>query len=244
MSQTNFPGRYRGFTLIELLVVIAIIGILAAILFPVFSRARENARRTSCMSNLKQLGLAAMQYVQDYDGRYPFAIVGIPGVPSTFVTGSACTGMPCASLRVTTGGSTLNAATWMDLIHPYSKSLQLFQCPSARNVVQDPSYGYNRLVNRWGYDSGANKPVSEAQIKRPAEIVMFMDSHWSYAPYALPGPGSPTWNGRSGDERFVPHFAGVNVAFSDGHAKWFPMSHELTANVADNAKRYWNPDLD
>ena len=61
----------RGFTLIELLVVIAIIAILAAILFPVFARARENARRTSCVSNVKQFSLALMQYTQDYDERYP-----------------------------------------------------------------------------------------------------------------------------------------------------------------------------
>jgi prepilin-type N-terminal cleavage/methylation domain-containing protein len=61
----------RGFTLIELLVVVAIIGILAAILFPVFARARENARRTSCISNVKQIGLALTQYVQDYDSQYP-----------------------------------------------------------------------------------------------------------------------------------------------------------------------------
>src|SRR5690606_24524842 len=64
--------RCKGFTLIELLVVIAIISVLSAILFPVFARARENARRASCMSNLKQVGIAVMQYVQDYDEHYPF----------------------------------------------------------------------------------------------------------------------------------------------------------------------------
>src|SRR5215216_4432933 len=68
------PVKRRGFTLIELLVVIAIIAILAAILFPVFARARENARRTSCLSNLKQLSLGIMQYTQDYDERLPQAM--------------------------------------------------------------------------------------------------------------------------------------------------------------------------
>ena len=67
----------KGFTLIELLVVIAIIAILAAILFPVFARARENARRTSCLNNMKQIGLGFMQYTQDYDEKYP------PNMPET-----------------------------------------------------------------------------------------------------------------------------------------------------------------
>src|SRR5580704_7489517 len=67
----NIRRRTAGFTLIELLVVIAIIAILAAILFPVFAQAREKARQTSCISNLKQIGLATLQYVQDYDETYP-----------------------------------------------------------------------------------------------------------------------------------------------------------------------------
>src|SRR5690606_11463989 len=73
MSQQHKTATPRGFTLIELLVVIAIISILAAILFPVFARARESARRASCLSNLKQIGLASMMYVQDYDEKYPVA---------------------------------------------------------------------------------------------------------------------------------------------------------------------------
>ena len=95
-------GR-SGFTLIELLVVIAIIAILAAILFPVFGRARENARRASCQSNLKQIGLAFVQYVQDYDSTY----------------------MPD---RYQPPGGTL--VSWATFLQPYVKSRQLFKCAS------------------------------------------------------------------------------------------------------------------
>jgi prepilin-type N-terminal cleavage/methylation domain-containing protein len=94
--------RTAGFTLIELLVVISIIGLLAAILFPVFARARENARRTSCASNLKQIGLGLMQYVQDYDGTYPYLVADTSDVTHT---------------------------RWMDVVQPYVKSAQLFNCP-------------------------------------------------------------------------------------------------------------------
>jgi prepilin-type N-terminal cleavage/methylation domain-containing protein len=92
------PGRSarRGFTLIELLVVIAIIAILAAILFPVFARARENARRASCGSNLKQMGLGLMQYKQDYDSLHPFfSTSGLPG----YVAPAELCGLPAPTAR-------------------------------------------------------------------------------------------------------------------------------------------------
>lgn len=94
--------RQRAFTLIELLVVIAIIAILASILFPVFARARENARRASCQSNLKQIGLGFMQYAQDYDGYTPGSSTGVSPV----------------------------SISWPTFIFPYIKSEQLFVCPS------------------------------------------------------------------------------------------------------------------
>ena len=102
-SQFRTQGR-SAFTLIELLVVIAIIAILAAILFPVFARARENARRSSCQSNLKQIGLGIMQYTQDYDERLPGRIMD-----------SAVAG---------------EVNSWRRVIYPYVKSTQIFACPS------------------------------------------------------------------------------------------------------------------
>src|SRR3954466_7638467 len=102
MLTTRIKSRNRAFTLIELLIVIAIIGLLAAILFPVFTRARENARRSSCQSNLKQILLGIHQYTQDYDELYP---------PRLSIIEGKKVGFP-------------------QLYQPYLKSNQLFQCPS------------------------------------------------------------------------------------------------------------------
>ena len=176
--------KHRGFTLIELLVVIAIIAILAAILFPVFARARENARRTSCMSNLKQIGLGIMQYNQDYDERYPMWVE----------MGNSCNatddaGKPCRKFSVIPGNDAGGVAwgngykkTWMDFVYPYIKSTQVFVCPSTEVRDQDPSYGYSIGISggKFGsyFNSGVradNMPVSMAQVLRPSEIVMVLD---------------------------------------------------------------------
>jgi len=100
----NRQRTIQGFTLIELLVVIAIISILAAILFPVFARAREQARKASCMSNLKQIGLAVMMYAEDYDETYPMASMGY------------------------TGGA------YFDVLQPYIKNEQVWICPTAGEI--------------------------------------------------------------------------------------------------------------
>ncbi|HEY3330940.1 MAG TPA: DUF1559 domain-containing protein [Capsulimonadaceae bacterium] len=111
----------KGFTLIELLVVIAIIAILAAVLFPVFATAREKARQTSCASNLKQLGLGVMQYVQDYDETYPVGMNGDSG------------------------------RGWAGQIYPYVKTTAVYTCPSgiptASSQYKDISYAYNALIS-------------------------------------------------------------------------------------------------
>jgi prepilin-type N-terminal cleavage/methylation domain-containing protein/prepilin-type processing-associated H-X9-DG protein len=128
----------KGFTLIELLVVIAIIAILAAILFPVFGRARENARRTSCQSNLKQIGLGLLQYSQDYDERVPLSFYGNNDASSV------------ASGRY----------KWMDATFPYVKSEQLYNCPSDNLVASRSDIlknGYYKYLGGYNYGSyGAN----------------------------------------------------------------------------------------
>lgn len=122
---TSLKARTSGFTLIELLVVIAIIAILAAILFPVFARARENARRTSCLSNLKQIGLGIMQYSQDYDEKL-------------VAYGYSYNNTPYAASNPSPAATNYK---WMDAIYPYVKSEQVFNCPSMASDAQNYRYG-------------------------------------------------------------------------------------------------------
>ena len=120
MSKSHLLQR-RAFTLIELLVVIAIIAILAAILFPVFARAREQARKSSCLSNLKQMGLATQMYVQDYDETLPRYSV-----------------------------ATSPTAYWPNLIDPYVKNRQIWFCPSYERSVTNPSANASTYGTNYG----------------------------------------------------------------------------------------------
>jgi prepilin-type N-terminal cleavage/methylation domain-containing protein len=127
--------KARGFTLIEMLVVIAIIAILASVLFPVFARARENARRSSCLSNLKQLGLAMMQYSQDFDEKM------VPGFIDHGVAGA---------YTLPNGAAGSRYMQWYHMLYPYMKNIQIMNCPSEPDVVWTTGsytgripYGYN-----------------------------------------------------------------------------------------------------
>lgn len=214
------PGnRTKGFTLIELLVVIAIIAILASILFPVFARARENARRSSCMSNLKQIGLGVMQYLQDYDEKYPQNTWN-PQV-------AADAGTPGATFH--SDGSQSHVRTWMDDIFPYVKSVQIFVCPSAvyqtTTAINAPSYGYSDALggrNRYYYDgSGLTySPASAASVQRVSEIIMTMDYNWVYSIYAEPYLYRIYATGDAYKSMTRPHLDGTNVGYADGHVKW------------------------
>jgi prepilin-type N-terminal cleavage/methylation domain-containing protein/prepilin-type processing-associated H-X9-DG protein len=143
----------NGFTLIELLVVIAIIAILAAILFPVFARARENARRSSCASNLKQIGLGMLQYTQDYDEKlvaYGYSFLNTPYLASNPATPNY---------------------KWMDAIYPYVKSEQIFNCPSMASDAQNYRYAGpdgGTAVTAGQYGSyGVNMAYRQTAGKRP-----------------------------------------------------------------------------
>jgi len=196
----------NGFTLIELLVVIAIIAILAAILFPVFARARENARRSSCMSNLKQVGLGMMMYTQDYDEH-------LPG--RNTMTGHGV-GYNCSS---GTAGCVLlydiiNNRPYM--LEPYVKNRQIFICPSRDAANNSPTRG------DYGENTSLINGASLASIEYPASMLMLADD--TYGSRTQYHPSDPTdWKANynnGGTEPYGRHLGGVNVAFADGHVKW------------------------
>ena len=226
--------KKRGFTLIELLVVIAIIAILASILFPVFARARENARRASCLSNLKQIGLGLMQYTQDYDEKYPPRIMGTWGTTSTYVDVSADSSMPGHIFTTNSGSTTSNGhwGTWMDIIQPYVKSAQIFVCPSVSSTTY-PSYGYSYYAN--------NRALSA--VDQPSMTMIVMDYNTVYSLYANCTDGG-NWL-RTNNAAVAHHMDGGNFLFFDGHAKWLAHNNGApqtgTCSGDSSTSIFWNP---
>ncbi|HEY3397872.1 MAG TPA: prepilin-type N-terminal cleavage/methylation domain-containing protein [Armatimonadota bacterium] len=226
--------RRHGFTLIELLVVIAIIAILAAILFPVFARARAKAQQSNCLSNVKQITLGVMMYATDNDNIMPFARRGIWDGPN---------------------GDGWNHPSWKTLVYPYLKNVQILACPGRANagnstevvpgstavfplsyaLNQDCGYweglpptGYlNNSPGGWGNDSAMPQPLSN--IKVPAETIIVLESN-----------GEFPWIG--GDTTWVcsnfsaPHNGMGNYGFCDGHVK----AMKPTATTPVGGKCMWD----
>jgi len=252
MHRSKTSGQAsNGFTLIELLVVIAIIAILAAILFPVFAQAREKARTASCQSNCKQIGLAILMYVQDYDERMPFAGWSPNGNDKTW--------------------------DWQNSTAPYIKSAQVFQCPSSSDLLEennDPTWedwDVNPVSYLYNNQLGRNRqPVKLATINAPATTWMVMDGHsdWGCNHNGHDGCQGTDWMGRKDttwlleDSTFgndaslvtgwlswqgftwgLPrHNGGGNFAYCDGHVKWHLVTPQgTTMTVAQGNALYHAP---
>jgi prepilin-type N-terminal cleavage/methylation domain-containing protein/prepilin-type processing-associated H-X9-DG protein len=238
MNSRHNVRTKAGFTPLELLVVIAIIAILAAILFPVFARARENARRASCSSNLKQIGLGLMQYTQDYDEALPMV---------WWKEGET-------------------KYEWMDAVQPYIKSYQLFRCPSDSGNTnpqlnnEQSSYGAN--MGGWNEGSGSPKGPSISQPNSTTRLPAIASASTTvFALDASKYEHSTTWNdtrpANNGDANFLSintnvsprtttggdverHLETLNVLWCDGHVKSMKLDNLLrptSGYFGDNTQR-------
>ncbi len=242
-DHTSFFDRKKlGFTLIELLVVIAIIAILAAILFPVFARARENARRASCQSNLKQIGLGVMQYSQDYDERMP-------------------------SGRMNPNNVDGNGGAWPVLLQPYVKSYQLFACPSnTRNTTfmedatapgpvgpnlavvsyaaQTEAGGTGTAGNGAAFGGRGAVGPALADFSNVAQTIMVVDANTASTDFrSTNGLWNSTNAQASGTKPalFAGHLSTMNALFADGHVKTMkPLQTIMTSMGGSGTINMWD----
>jgi prepilin-type N-terminal cleavage/methylation domain-containing protein/prepilin-type processing-associated H-X9-DG protein len=200
-----------GFTLIELLVVIAIIAILASILFPVFARARENARRSSCQSNLKQIGLGWMQYAQDYDETMPSAVDGNPGASYPPNSGWMYYNVFPANTQAKAFRPELGS------LYPYVKSTQIFACASdSQGQTSGNSYAANACVFQVGTNS-SRPGKSLAAFEETTKWFLLGEEIPSNNPQGSTDDGYMIVSNSFTDR----HLGGTNLLFLDGHVKWY-----------------------
>ncbi len=230
----------KGFTLIELLVVIAIIAILAAILFPVFARAREKARQSTCLSNVKQLMLGVKMYISDYDETLPQAFILAPSWDP-----------PGGGPAVTVGGM-----PWPVCIHPYLKNFQILNCPSVSKAWDGtesgvPSDGVG--VHSISYAMNMHcAGIAEAKVNFVAETMFLADAEGGdddWNPTNGEAMGLDPSAGLSFDSIPPRHNEGANVGFCDGHGKWRKISDippDITYVSGDDTtgSRFWQPAYD
>ena len=202
----------RAFTLIELLVVIAIIAILAAILFPVFAQAREKARQSVCLSNMKQVGLGLSMYTQDYDERLP----------------------PQRGVEVVDFGEPNAAPSYLGCIMPYVKSRAIFVCPSGLPATAVPDYKWALCTELSCATMHGNAVVmarSLSEVPNPADIVYLDENRFRFkVAWLRPQLVDPKknryqfWHWNQGPEKQEQysntHNNGGNLVFIDGHAKY------------------------
>jgi prepilin-type N-terminal cleavage/methylation domain-containing protein/prepilin-type processing-associated H-X9-DG protein len=212
-------NRVYGFTLIELLVVIAIIAILAAILFPVFAQARDKARQTACLSNMRQMGIAVQMYAQDYDE-------SIVLQHSSTCAAPGCT-LPDGTIRP-------GVLLWPHLMTPYVKSYDIFNCPSYKRLGEfaykgqyllETSYGYNGMIagchGRDTINAAASKRTLAA-FQEPTRTVFFAETEGTdgtgrfLANFDSLNAGGVNDSCQTAARR---HSQFTNVTFVDGHAK-------------------------
>ncbi len=211
-SPRRFGSRLRsGFTLIELLVVIAIIAILAAILFPVFARARENARRASCQSNLKQIGLGFLQYTQDYDERLP-----------SVTDGSNTANVDAVWNPYTNFGSSTVVFSMKDSsLQPYIKSTQIWVCPSDSNASRSgDSYSSNSCAFALTPVDGRKPGKSLAAFEDTSRWMLLSEEAQS-GQEAATSTDDGYFSLAVGNSFSTRHLEACNISFLDGHVKFY-----------------------